>query len=79
VDVCPHAWMTDLLSAASLHVNACLPRSLFLEYNTSMSPMLRDIIANPIRMDADGTIPVPQGPGLGVEVDEEAVARYRVG
>jgi L-rhamnonate dehydratase len=78
-DVCPHAWMTDLLSAASLHVNACLPRSLFLEYNTSMSPMLRDIIANPIRMDADGTIPVPQGPGLGVEVDEEAVGRYRVG
>jgi L-rhamnonate dehydratase len=79
VDVCPHAWMTDLLSAASLHVNACLPRSLFLEYNTSMSPMLRGIIANPIRMDADGTIPVPKGPGLGVEVDEEAVARYRVG
>jgi L-rhamnonate dehydratase len=79
VDACPHAWMTDLLSAASLHVNACLPRSLFLEYNTSMSPMLRDIIANPIRMDADGMIPVPQGPGLGVEVDEAAVARYRVG
>jgi L-rhamnonate dehydratase len=79
VDVCPHAWMTDLLSAASLHVNACLPRSLFLEYNTSMSPMLRDIIADPIRMDPHGTIPVPQGPGLGVEVDEEAVARYRVG
>jgi L-rhamnonate dehydratase len=79
VDVCPHAWMTDLLSAASLHVNACLPRSLFLEYNTSMSPMLRDIIANPIRMDAHGTIPVPDGPGLGVEVNEEAVGRYRVG
>ena len=31
----------------------------------------------PIRMQ-DGAIPVPDGPGLGVEVDEETVARYRV-
>ena len=79
VDVCPHAWLTDLLTAASLHANACLPRSLFLEYNVSSSPMLREIIANPIQMDTHGTIPVPQGPGLGVEMDEKAVERYRVG
>ncbi len=78
IDVCPHAWLTDLLTAASLHVNAFLPRSLFLEYNVSSSPMLRDIIANPLRMDAGGMIPVPQGPGLGIEIDEKAVARYRV-
>jgi len=78
-DVCPHAWLTDLLTAASLHANACLPRSLFLEYNVSSSPMLREIIANPIQMDTHGTIPVPQGPGLGVEMDEKAVERYRVG
>jgi L-alanine-DL-glutamate epimerase-like enolase superfamily enzyme len=78
VDVCPHAWLTDLLSAASLHANACLPRSLFLEYNVSSSPMLREIIRNPVEMDSDGMIAVPQGPGLGVEVDEKAVERYRV-
>jgi len=79
VEVCPHAWLTDLLTAASLHANACLPRSLFLEYNVSSSPMLREIIANPIQMDKHGMIPVPQGPGLGVEMDEKAVERYRVG
>jgi len=78
VDVCPHAWLTDLLSAASLHVNACLPRSLFLEYNVSAGPMLREIVKEPIEMREDGTIPVPQGPGLGVEVDERAVGKYRV-
>ena len=77
-DVCPHAWLTDLLTAASLHANACLPRSLFLEYNVSMSPMLRDIICNPLQMDGQGMIPVPQGPGLGVEVDEKAVTRFRI-
>ena len=78
VDVCPHAWLTDLLSAASLHVNACLPRSLFLEYNVSSSPMLREIIANPVALDSDGMIAVPQDPGLGIEIDEKAIERFRV-
>jgi L-rhamnonate dehydratase len=77
-DVCPHAWLTDLLSAASLHANACLPRSLFVEYNVSSSPMLREIIRNPLEMDADGMIPVPQGPGLGIDMDEEAINRFRI-
>ena len=45
VDVCPHAWLTDLLTAASLHVNVRLPRSLFLEYNVPDSPMLRTLSA----------------------------------
>jgi L-rhamnonate dehydratase len=78
VDVCPHAWLTDLLSAASLHVNAWLPRSLFLEYNVASNPMLREIIQNPLQMEEGGMIPVPQGPGLGIEVNEKAIERYRI-
>ena len=78
IDVCPHAWLTDLLTAASLHVNAALPRSLFLEYNVSSSPMLRDIIKNPVEMDKDGMIAVPQLPGLGIEIDEKAMMKYIV-
>ena len=78
IDVCPHAWLTDLLTAASLHVNAVLPRSLFLEYNVSSSPMLRDIIRNPVEMDHNGKMKVPQNPGLGILMDEKAVNRYRI-
>ena len=40
--------------------------------------MLREIIRNPLEMESDGMIPVPQEPGLGVEVDEDAVAKYRI-
>ena len=76
VDVCPHAWLTDILTAASLHFNAVLPRSLFLEYNVSDNPMLREIIRNPVQLDADGYISVPQGPGLGIDIDEKAVKRF---
>lgn len=78
VDVCPHAWLTDLLTAASLHFNATLPRSLFLEYNVSTNPMQREIIKNPIELNPDGTIDVPQTPGLGIEMNEKAIRRYRV-
>jgi L-alanine-DL-glutamate epimerase-like enolase superfamily enzyme len=78
IDVCPHAWLTDLLTAASLHFNAVLPRSLFLEYNVCENPMLREIIRNPMRLETDGFIAVPQGPGLGIEVDEKAVRRFCV-
>jgi len=79
VDVCPHAWLTDLLTAASLHFNAVLPRALFLEYNVCENPMLREVIANPVKLDADGTIAVPQGPGLGIEINEAAVRRFQTG
>lgn len=78
IDVCPHAWLTDLLTAASLHVNAVLPRSLFLEYNVSDNPMLREIIENPVQMDKNGYIPVPDGPGLGISINEAAVKRFCV-
>lgn len=78
IDVCPHAWLTDLLTSASLHFNAVLPRSLFLEYNVCDNPMLREIIANPVIMDKDGFIAVPQGPGLGIEINEAAIRRFQI-
>ena len=51
-------------------LNAVLERSLFLEYNVCDNPMLREVILNPIIMDKDGLISIPQEPGLGIEVDE---------
>lgn len=77
VECVPHAWLTDLLKAASLHLNAYLMHSVYLEYNVASGSLLNTLCTEPIRM-VDGYIPVPTGPGLGVEVDEKVVARYRV-
>jgi L-rhamnonate dehydratase len=77
ISCAPHAWLTDLLKAASLHLNAYLMDSLYLEYNVSTASLLTRLCGAPVRM-VDGYIPVPHGPGLGVEVDEEVVARFRV-
>jgi len=77
IDCVPHAWLTDLLKAASLHLNAYLMDSLYLEYNVSSASLFNHLCFEKIEM-VDGYIPVPVGPGLGVTVDDEMVAKYRV-
>jgi L-rhamnonate dehydratase len=77
IDCVPHAWLTDLLKAASLHLNAYLMNSLYLEYNVSSASLLNNLCKEKISM-VDGYIPVPEGPGLGVEVDESTLAKFRV-
>jgi L-rhamnonate dehydratase len=54
-----------------------MQRSAFVEFNVTTGPLSREICLNPIRMK-DGYVAVPQEPGLGVEVDEAALERYRV-
>ena len=48
-----------------------------VEYCLRPSPLMRNLVRNlpPLR---DGRVPVPQGPGLGIELDEDVIARYRV-
>ena len=75
--ICPHAWQSDLLTAASLHLNAVLPQALFQEYNVCDDPISRSLCSPPLILE-DGCLAVPQGPGLGVEINLEIVNRYRV-
>lgn len=77
IECVPHAWLTDLLKAASLHLNAYLMNSLYLEYNVSSSSVLTNLCTTKLEM-VDGYIPVPDGPGLGVEVDQAVIERFRV-
>lgn len=75
--VIPHSWCSDLLTAASLHLMAWARRAAFVEFNTSAGPPSRELVREPLRLE-DGYLRVPTGPGLGVEVNEEIVARYRI-
>ena len=78
IDCVPHAWLTDLLKAASLHLNAFLMNPLYLEYNVSTASLLNHLCLERIEM-VDGYLPVPEGPGLGVSVDEKMVMKYAIG
>jgi L-rhamnonate dehydratase len=75
--VIPHSWSSDLLTAASLHLNAFQRRAVFVEFNTSQGPLSRAMVKTPLQM-TDGYVPVPSGPGLGLEVNEETLEKYRI-
>ena len=70
--VIPHSWSSDLLTAASLHLNAFQRRAEFIEFNTSQGPLSRAMVREPLRI-VDGFVEVPTRAGLGVEVDEETI------
>jgi L-alanine-DL-glutamate epimerase-like enolase superfamily enzyme len=75
--VIPHSWSSDLLTAASLHLNAFQRRAVFVEFNTSQGPLSREMVKEPLRL-VDGYLTVPTAPGLGVDVDEATLEKYRV-
>jgi len=74
--VIPHSWSSDLLTAASLHLTAFQRRAEFVEFNTSQGPLSRQLVRNPITLD-EGHLNVPTGHGLGVEVNEDVIAKFR--
>lgn len=76
--VVPHAFKTGILVAASTHFAASIPNGFMIEHTTSTSPLSRDLVTNPIQFDA-GYVTVPTDrPGLGIEIDEAVLDRYRV-
>lgn len=77
IECCPHAWLTDILKAASLHLSAYLQQAKYLEFNTASASLLNQICLNPIVM-RDGQIEIPQEPGLGVQINETVVKEFRI-
>jgi L-alanine-DL-glutamate epimerase-like enolase superfamily enzyme len=78
VETVPHAWKSGIIKAASLHVNAVIPEALFQEYCVAETPINTLLTRERLPVDADGFVAVPAGPGLGVELDTEVLARYRI-
>jgi L-alanine-DL-glutamate epimerase-like enolase superfamily enzyme len=74
----PHGWNTAVGLAADLHLASAFPDTDLVEYITG-SPYLDELIAGGWRLDQDGMLSIPDTPGLGIELDLDAVARYSRG
>lgn len=72
VPLAPHCVTTDLGVTASLHVSASIPFFLIHEYYPSITPA--GLVRKSWTVDKDGYASLPQGPGLGCEVDETILA-----
>jgi L-alanine-DL-glutamate epimerase-like enolase superfamily enzyme len=77
VDVVPHCFSTAILVAASLQFVAALPRPLLSEFSIAESPFVSHLIHDRFELK-DGKLAVPRDPGLGIELDDDMVQRYRV-
>ena len=73
-----HSYKTGVNIAASLHFMAALPNSHYFEYCVEQSALRNSLTKQKFTV-IDGDISVPEEPGLGVDLDEEIVAKYRVG
>jgi L-alanine-DL-glutamate epimerase-like enolase superfamily enzyme len=72
-EIVTHSWLTDLLHAYSLHYLASLPEARWFEFNVAQSELSRGVTASRLRLAEDGTVPVPVGAGLGVQIDEDFI------
>ena len=75
----PHTSMTGLNMAASIHVLAALDHPGYFEGDVSINNLFRDVlVSEPYRVDSDGCVRPLEGPGLGLEVDENFLLRHPV-
>ena len=67
---------SSISSAAALALACAVPKA---DWGVSLTHfyLADDIVRRPLQL-ANGAVALPDGPGLGVEVDDAAVERYRV-
>ncbi len=76
--IVPHLWKTGISIAAAVHlaaVTACCDYVEFLPSELSESGLRQDLTVQELQM-VDGMIAVPEGAGLGVELNREALEQY---
>jgi D-galactarolactone cycloisomerase len=85
--VIPHVWGSGVALAAALHVLATIPpfphtanavplqNEPVVEFDRNPNALRDDLLASPIRLQ-DQRVPVPEGDGLGIEIDETVLMAY---
>jgi L-alanine-DL-glutamate epimerase-like enolase superfamily enzyme len=70
----PHGWNTAIGVAADMHLVAALPVGKWIEFHQPAAA-IDEIVAQPFVLDEEGMLPVPRGPGLGLELDWDGIGR----
>jgi galactonate dehydratase len=74
--VCPHNPMGPVAGAVALHFDVATPNFVIQEEAVGIVPWFEEICSvYPLALE-DNCWSVPEGPGLGIEIDEKAAARY---
>jgi galactonate dehydratase len=75
VQIAPHLYCGPVVGAANIQLSTCSPNFLILEGIERWQGFHAELLQKPIRWEAGYVIP-PTEPGLGVELNEEVIARH---
>jgi L-alanine-DL-glutamate epimerase-like enolase superfamily enzyme len=76
--IVPHCWKTGIGIAASAHLAAVTPHCPFIEFlpaELTDSQLRQDLVKEDLQI-VDGKVAVPDKPGLGIELDMDALKRF---
>jgi L-alanine-DL-glutamate epimerase-like enolase superfamily enzyme len=73
-----HTFTSHLALSASLQPYAGLANHRICEYPVSPKPVARDMTLSHLQRDENGAICLPDAPGLGIEINPEAIRTYSV-
>ena len=76
--VVPHVFSSAVATIANMHLIAALPNAGLLEFDQNPNPLRSELFEEPIEVSPEGTVRLPDRPGLGVRLRQETVDRYRV-
>ncbi|HYO81921.1 MAG TPA: mandelate racemase/muconate lactonizing enzyme family protein [Bryobacteraceae bacterium] len=71
----PHGWNTAVGLASDLQIASAFAQTNFVEYLTG-SPFIDELTVSGWQLDEDGMLPIPDAPGLGIEMNTEALAEF---
>jgi L-alanine-DL-glutamate epimerase-like enolase superfamily enzyme len=77
--VVPHGWKTGITVAATAQLAAVTPHLPFFEFvppDVAESRLRRELVHDELALGPDGTLPLPERPGLGIELDRDAVEEF---
>jgi L-alanine-DL-glutamate epimerase-like enolase superfamily enzyme len=78
--IVPHCWKTGIGISASVHLAAVTAHCPFVEFMPAElcdSLLRKELVHDPFAL-RDGVLPLPTNPGLGIELNEDALRRFRV-
>ncbi|UCM23964.1 mandelate racemase/muconate lactonizing enzyme family protein [Ensifer adhaerens] len=85
VRIVPHVWGTGVHIAAALQFMAAMtpdpvrvnPIEPILEFDRTENPFRQAVLKAPIEA-VNGVVAIPDAPGLGIEIDRDALARFKM-
>jgi D-arabinonate dehydratase len=74
----PHNFGSPIGTLVNLHLNASIPNSQMIELDCNPNPLRDELLKEPLEIDKDGMLHVPEKPGFGIQLNEKATIKYLV-